>query len=647
MASFPRPLRLYVWTDNNIVMTTTNQNGKVILNPNFQRDQPPVKIKDIAAHAWPAWRPEFKNSYSFQIPVLTNVVFQTNSTYRHETLQFVPITGIFEPSTRNQFYADDWRLDVGARLRFAVVDTSTTPTRIVDYVNLAASNSVDLTWELMSDEVGDGSPSRGDFGSLWSTNRYPTNTSIPTFGVRNQIEVSLGRNPAYGEARWLPANNDFAPNLDKNWALDSFRHQFGLSPMFPHPLGTVFYPSNTFDAPFQPSRNIWILTAWKANDPLVHYTTCDLTSLLDTNVVVLGHALDGDPNITTNLGQVSLRYKPWGYAAPFAGGSGSATDYELGVKDPLVIGSDSWDFPTNKLPNVGWLGRVHRGTPWQTVYLKSPAIDPTIWRIWSGNGQIVTNIGQFPVSLLPLYVPGTSIGLANDSILTQPTNDWRLMDLFTTALNDNSTRGQLSINQPSLAAWSAVLGGVIALTNGLDANGNRILLPHVIDPAGVYNPFDPTNWPPVVQLVKRINDVRATNSTRHVFSRLGDILAVPEFTVSSPFLNTNGTPSLPNSALNDAAYERLPQQILGLLKCDHTPRFVIYTWGQTLKPAAHAIVQSGPFAGLCTNYQIVAEAATRTVVRLDGVQRSSARTLPPPIGSLHPVIESFNALPPD
>jgi hypothetical protein len=187
----------------------------------------------------------------------------------------------------------------------------------------------------------------------------------------------------------------------------------------------------------------------------------------------------------------------------------------------------------------------------------------------------------------------------------------------------------------------------MALTNSLDANGNRVLSPQLIQPAGVYNLLDPTTWSPVVQLVKRINDVRATNSTRHVFSRLGDILAVPEFTVSSPFLNTNGTATLANSALNDAAYERLPQQILGLLKCDHTPRFVIYAFGQTLKPAPHSIVPSGPFAGLCTNYQIVAEAATRTVVRLEGVQRSLPGILPPPITTLHPVIESHNVLSPD
>jgi hypothetical protein len=231
-----------------------------------------------------------------------------------------------------------------------------------------------------------------------------------------------------------------------------------------------------------------------------------------------------------------------------------------------------------------------------------------------------------------------------DAFLTQPTNDWRIVDLFTSALNDNATRGQLSINQANLAAWSAVLSGVMVLAN--DANGN--LYATNIQPAGVYDPLNPTTWSPVVQLVNRINEVRYyTNSTRHVFSRLGDLLAVPELTVASPFLNTNGTATLANSALNDAAYERLPQQILGLLKCDHTPRFVIYAFGQTLKPAPHAIVQSGPFSGLCTNYQIVAEAATRTVVRFEGVQRSLPGILPPPITTLHPVFESFNVLPPD
>ena len=148
-----------------------------------------------------------------------------------------------------------------------------------------------------------------------------------------------------------------------------------------------------------------------------------------------------------------------------------------------------------------------------------------------------------------------------------------------------------------------------------------------------------------MRLYNGINVARSNSSPSHVFRRLSDILSVPELTTASPFLNTNNTPTLVNSGLNDAAYERLPQQIAGLLKCDSVPRFVIYSFGQTLKPeSTRAIVKSGPFAGLCTNYQVVAESATRTVVRFEGVDPNHGTNA---ITSLHPVIESFNVLPPD
>ncbi len=342
-----------------------------------------------------------------------------------------------------------------ARLRFAVVDTSTTPTRIVDYVNLSEQTLLNLTDTLMQGGQCGGSYSPdGSYGSLWCTNHYPilANPSLPTYGVLDQIQIGLGQQPAYGQAVWNSANNSFPAGMDKTAAIDSFRNQFGLGQLFSHPAGTVFYPSNTFASPFQPVRNIFLVTSWQANDPLVHYTVGDLTSLTRTNLV-----LDNlpTPAPTANIGHVNLRYEPWG-GNP-ASGSSSSTAIDLRAKDPLVFGSDSWDFPTNKLPNVGWLGRVHRGTPWQTVYLKSPALDFPTWQVWTGNGQIVTNVGQFPLVLLPLYVPGTYIGLTNDAVFSHPTNDWRLVDMFTTALNDNSTRGKLSINQPNLAAWSAVL----------------------------------------------------------------------------------------------------------------------------------------------------------------------------------------------
>jgi hypothetical protein len=154
----------------------------------------------------------------------------------------------------------------------------------------------------------------------------------------------------------------------------------------------------------------------------------------------------------------------------------------------------------------------------------------------------------------------------------------------------------------------------------------------------------------MVRIVQAINDVRATNiftQPRKVFSRLGDILAVPELTVASPFLNTN-TAVLQTRGISEAAYERIPQQILGLLRADPTPRFVIYSYGQALKPAERSIVTSGRFFGMCTNYQITAEVATRAVVRVEGIPNFPAWPVPAPaLTNVNVVVESFNVLPPD
>jgi hypothetical protein len=140
---------------------------------------------------------------------------------------------------------------------------------------------------------------------------------------------------------------------------------------------------------------------------------------------------------------------------------------------------------------------------------------------------------------------------------------------------------------------------------------------------------------------------------------LGDILATPQLSVMSPFLNTNGTGGVSGTGLaspgangiNDAIMERIPQQIMSLLTLNQNPRFVIYSFGQTLHPADHSLVIGGQFNGLCTNYQITAESATRAVVRVEGTSDpqfvggrvdSQGRSYPPRI-----VVEQYNVLGPD
>ena len=112
---------------------------------------------------------------------------------------------------------------------------------------------------------------------------------------------------------------------------------------------------------------------------------------------------------------------------------------------------------------------------------------------------------------------------------------------------------------------------------------------------------------------------------------IGDLLQIPELTVKSPYLNDDPAGQQRNYGVDDFAYEQIPQQIMSLLRLGQ-PRFVIYAYGQALKPA-----DIDPSTGIARNYQVTAEYATRTVVRVEGDPR----------GKLRAVVESFNVLPPD
>jgi hypothetical protein len=131
------------------------------------------------------------------------------------------------------------------------------------------------------------------------------------------------------------------------------------------------------------------------------------------------------------------------------------------MKDPLVRASDDWQFPTNVLPSIGWLGRVHRGTPWQTVYLKANDLGWT--NPAAGMEGWVADLTDAGPAIRWRKQTGNRNVL--EGYYYRPVTDRVLFDVFTASINDNSTRGRLNINQTNLAAWSAVFSGVVALTN--------------------------------------------------------------------------------------------------------------------------------------------------------------------------------------
>jgi hypothetical protein len=108
-------------------------------------------------------------------------------------------------------------------------------------------------------------------------------------------------------------------------------------------------------------------------------------------------------------------------------------------------------------------------------------------------------------------------------------------------------------------------------------------------------------------------------------------------------------------------YEWLPQQVMSLLRCSSSPRYVIYCYGQALKPAPDSVYTTGgQFFGMVKNYQIVSEIATRAVVRFNSTvtplypitstNDGSGNLIwysQPVLTNNNAVIESFNILPPD
>jgi len=141
--------------------------------------------------------------------------------------------------------------------------------------------------------------------------------------------------------------------------------------------------------------------------------------------------------------------------------------------------------------------------------------------------------------------------------------------------------------------------------------------------------------------VNSINATR-TNTTLfplQAFTHLGDILSVPALTTNSPFLNLGSSAfgkQQQQYGISDELYEWLPQQTLGLLRMNSSPRYVVYCYGQTLRPAPNGVVTaSGQYFGLVTNYQITAESAARAVIRVDNATNAP-----------RVVIESYVPLPP-
>jgi hypothetical protein len=495
--------------------------------------------------SWPA-------TNSFVIPLITDAVLLSESVYRFtQSPAFLP-TGTDDISYFN--YESNLLGSVGSQFPFPHFGLLTTNrlqafmldgTNIIDYVQFQQTGSRDINAEFFTD-----TDSRG----VWYAATNPA-TGIPE-AVLNQLRISRGfydyENPPPQDGKWkadpLAIQQSHSANIPNEQAFfDAFFKPFNRTTDPVAATNTLL----SVQAPYSPTRYVVQCTFMQANDPLVHYLASDLNQFSENRTA---NPPSVAPAYLTNLSglflngvdfrQLTRNYQPWG-GSPAYDYTGDTNQWNLAIKDPLVCSSDDWDFPTNQVLGIGWLGRVHRGTPWQTIFLKATNVlaetgssghaGADIWENWTGDLD------------------------AADAAALAPVGDWHLVSLLASLLNTNDLHALFSVNNRDPHAWQVLFDGLTVLTN--DLPDNQI-----------------TGWPQFDLLIVSSNSLQVSAISSAIeparaaqpdgfFREVGDILTAPQLTDQSPFLNRSSNTQI-TRGISDEAYEIIPGQLLPLLRAD-------------------------------------------------------------------------------
>ena len=425
-----------------------------------------------------------------------------------------PFVGQLPPYFATNSLMPHWGLLVTNRLQVVMLESNATDGsyHVIDYVQLIGpEKAVDLTGaitNLYDTKINPG------YDDMWD----PALNNGTPMGIANQIAVSGGFYPII----LLPYWNQMDPT-DVTNEIDMFRVFLGITP-FPGTPPSVISAGETalaMQAPYTPAATVACLTEWEANDPLVHYLASDLA----------GSALNSQPMqqiIPLTFGILNDRYRPWGGNVQFP--NTDPNPYNLALKDPLVFSSDNWNFPTGQALSSSWLGQVHRGTPWQTIYLKATDILASsgglnTWTNWTGD-----------------------LNAANATAMA-PVQDRHLASLLAFMFNTNDFRSLVSVNNPDPNAWLGLLDGLTALTNPT---------------SGQFDPIIISSNSPQASIIAGAIQISRSGQPNQFFRDAGDVLATPQLAEQSPFLSGLN----PTNQITDEAYEMIPSQLLSLVRAD-------------------------------------------------------------------------------
>ena len=531
--NYDRPVSIYV--TNRTTMLLTNDSG-VFYNTTF------VTGQRIDTNNWPSYQPN--DNQSFIVAMRTNIPFLP-------LIGYVPSMGFVSATNLNLYDKDQtlpaprWGVTITNRIQAMIVVQGTG--RILDYVLLGDLTSHrNLSEEISTTDAGT------LFNRLWATNALGGAGRVSgRYGVMAQVQVSKGffNYPSEEWKNYGNFNGNVASEVAKFLAFFDSTGEAG----FQGKLGT----NRSLQAivPFSPSRQISMPMVWAANDPLVHYISSELFDITSSGKpLIIQPPGISNTNQLTNIGKKNRRYRPW--PIDVSGGESDPDAFNSSIKDPLIRSSDDWNFPTNAILSVESLGQVHRGTPWQTLYLKSSDLG-------------LTNIVRSPSEWAgPAYwlmarkwAQWAGSKTYEEGFYTRPVRDWALVTTLASLVSTNDPRQLLSVNDPNQNHWLATLDGLTVLTNTTTDTNLTSGLPVEFQSLTLSS-----NSSQALLLVQAIASVRA-NQPGQVFRSLGDLLTTPELTANSPWLNQSSSIQR-TRGLTDEAYEKIPSQLLSLVRAD-------------------------------------------------------------------------------
>ena len=500
----------------------------------------------------------------FRLPLYRQAVIMPPCRFLFQSGTFESVgTNLYFTETEDQigFPVPDWQFSISNRFLYVLTDVASD--RIVDFVISSQFNTaVNLNTALMTPHTVPRDLESITVAALWDTNRLDGGpNAAPTYGIVDQINTSM--DPDIPLSLWNSYVDEAFRGMDKEKAIMSFRAFLGEGVYGQFSTNLAYTTALRMRAPFCPTRKLIQTTTWQANDPLVHALASDLL-IFPTNAVFEPVVPPGGP-IPTNLslasvGKLNRRYAPWGgnpqMNDPIRPSDGSA--YDSALKDPGVRCSDDWDFPVGQPLSVSWLGRIHRGTPWQTIYLKAEVATSNHW--WD----------------------------VSPDARTHPTNDWSLASLLFSLINTNPLDRLVSINDSRPSAWASVWDRLTVLSNNL-SDEDLLVVAFATNSTIPFATFVmSSNSSQAAQLTEAVSRARSARPG-HRFQGFTDFLTIPELSSASPWLNQSSTVQR-WFGQTDAMLEAIPGPILCRLRESDV-------WGTCSRAGGQVQIQFGIWPG--------------------------------------------------